>query len=64
MLKNKDKEIAKLKRQLNKKPKEVIVEKEKIVKVKEEPSINIDLSPPKAIKDLEKKLQKKLEDGK
>ena len=61
-------EAAKLKAENNKlqkklskskqKPKEII--KEKIV----EKDINIKLSPPKAILDLEKKLQKRLEDGK
>ena len=57
----KDKEIAKLKRQLKKKPKEVIVEKEKIVEVEKESDFK--LKTPKAIERLEKKLQEKL-DGK
>ena len=56
--KEKDKEIAKLKRQLKKKPKEVIVEKEKIVEVEKEADFK--LKTPKAIQQLEKKLEEKL----
>jgi len=55
----KDKEIAKLKRELKKKPKEVIIEKEKIV----EKESDFKLKTPKSIEKLEKKLQEKL-DGK
>lgn len=55
---DKDKEIAELKEQLNKKPKEVIKEVEKIVEV--EKDSNFELKTPKAIQQLEKKLQEKL----
>jgi hypothetical protein len=57
----KDKEIAKLKKELNKKPKEIIKEVEKIVEVEKDPDFK--LKTPKAIEKLEKKLQEKL-DGK
>jgi len=57
----KDKEIAKLKKELSKKPKEVIKEVEKIVEVEKDPDFK--LKTPKAIEKLEKKLQEKL-DGK
>ena len=57
----KDKEIAKLKKELKQKPKEVIKEVEKIVEVEKEPDFK--LKTPKAIEKLEKKLQEKL-DGK
>lgn len=61
----KDKEIAKLKKELKKKPKEIIKEVEKIVEVEKENNIDIDLTPPKAILDLEKKIQERLDkDGK
>jgi len=61
----KDREIAKLKKELKKKPKEVIKEVEKIVEVEKENNIDIDLTPPKAILDLEKKIQERLDkDGK
>jgi len=59
--KQKDKEIAKLKRELKKKPKEVIKEVEKIIEVEKDPDFK--LKTPKAIEKLEKKLQEKL-DGK
>ena len=61
----KDREIAKLKKELKKKPKEVIKEVEKIVEIEKESNIDIDLTPPKAILDLEKKIQERLDkDGK
>lgn len=56
----KDKEIVKLKRELKKKPKQVVVEKEVEKIVEKESDINIDLTPPKSILELEKKLQKRL----
>ena len=64
-----EKEIAKLKIELEKKPKEVIVEKEipveKIVEVEkvvevEKDDIDVKIEVPQAIKDLEKRLEKKL----
>ena len=56
----KDKEIVKLKRELKKKPKQVVVEKEVEKIIEKEPELNIDLTPPKSILELEKKLQKRL----
>ena len=53
--------IAKLKRQLNKKPKEIIKEVEKIVEVEKKEDFEFKVPP--AIEKLEKKLQEKL-DGK
>ena len=46
------KEIASLKRELKKKPKKEVIVKEK--------EVDLDLEPPKAVKDLEKKLSKRL----
>ena len=46
------KEIASLKRELKKKPKKEVIVKEK--------EVDLDLEPPKSIKDLEKKLSKRL----
>ena len=46
------KEIASLKRELKKKPKKQVIVKEK--------EVDLDLEPPKAVKDLEKKLSKRL----
>jgi len=57
----KDREIAKLKKELNKKPKEIIKEVEKIVEV--EKNEEFEFKVPPAIEKLEKKLQEKL-DGK
>jgi len=54
----KDKEIARLKKELKQKPKEVIKEVEKIVEVEKDPEFK--LKTPKAIEKLEKKLQEKL----
>lgn len=62
MMESAAKEIAKLKRELKKKPKEVIKEVEKVVEVEKETEINI--KAPKAILDLEKKLQKRLKNDK
>ena len=47
--------IEELEKQLEEKPKEIIVEKEV------EKELNIDLNPPKAILDLEKKLKQRLD---
>lgn len=49
--------IKELENQLEEKPKEVIVEKI----IEKEKDINLDLTPPQAILDLEKKLQKRLD---
>ena len=46
------KEIASLKRELKKKPKKEVIVKEK--------EVDLDLEPPKAVKDLEKKISKRL----
>ena len=57
-------EVNKLRLELNKKPKEVekVVEVEKIVEVEKE--IDMQIEVPKAIKDLEKRLEKKLNEKK
>ena len=49
--------IEELEKQLQEKPKEVVVEKV----ITKEKDINLDLNPPKAILDLEKKLQQRLD---